>query len=1188
MKTALKDDAVRNIALAGTYGAGKSSVLRELASTHPKRVIEISLLTLGEKDENAAVADDRNPAAVTTTNRIQKEIVKQLLYQQNPSDVPDSRFRRIARFRRVREVGLAMAIGLAALVVMIASGLDATVLPGSEGSTPAPPGWLRTTAGYAAIVAIVATLALTVRLLRQGRLGIEKVTAGPATITLPPRSTSYFDEYLDEIIYFFETHGRRDIVIFEDLDRFNDPSIFEALHSLNGLLNAAKQLKRRDIRFIYAVCDSVFEKLGRDEVSTDDDARDELVRANRTKFFDLIIPIVPFITHKNARDLMRQLLDERGHTISRNLLDVAARHVADMRLIHNVVNEYEVFKNRLIDPPNPVPELDHDRLFAIVLFKNTHAADFEAIRLGTSTLDALHDVWRDLVAKTLTTSRAETVRLQQRIDSQTGLQERAASLGDRLRACIDVLVNAPGTAFVRREIYLGGKAVSDDKIRTPEFWRGLATNDPPVTLSVNRGYNNQHMTLSRDALRTLLGDSLDLDAPAARSTARYATSITSHKERISFLSRRHTWAELVQRPEFTYADDEEGVERTFRAWVEHLSPSRLAADLVIHGYITSYFPLHVSTFYGQLIRPAAMTYIMRNVDQGTADADYPLDPEDVDTLLEEQGKTVLSDRSMYNVSILDHLLQARPEDARVVAGLLAANESAERTFIDHYMGAGGARNELIKQLAPVMPTIFIYLASEAPIEHSARVELFDVALTCRHTKLSYDLNDPVREFVEESYLGLSSLTQPGNEKLSTRAVQLVVDTGAVLPDLTNLSDETCTALAQTLSYQVTAANLQRVARTRNIALDNLRPASVVYEHALTNIADYVDAVDQSPETTFTATSQEVFVEALRGKDAWSRQDFDRFVSRASADCRVDNLRKVPVLAWPALVRELRTPATFENIAAYIEWEGDVDVHLATLLASVEAITGVPDDEAVRQDLATTLINAGSELPDVQGRIDLALSLKPGCLSTDAIEPETGQLIGQLIAEDLIQDDEEAFSSRLMNDWPTLEHAICQSQNFSTFTGPDTLPAGFVAPLMRSTINSNKVKLAVTNCLSKLENVSRDAYQAVADSALRGEYRPSAGFLQQIHQRGASTRSVVELLAKGVGQYTADDLRQVLRSLGKPYSVIADKGWDRPKFADTPAHHTILEHLKTIGIVANLPPKNGMLHVTLRRGTESAG
>ena len=81
------------------------------------------------------------------------------------------------------------------------------------------------------------------------------------------------------------------------------------------------------LRFVYAVRDSVFEEI--DVATSTAGARSTRTagvrsgvmdaamagtspRANRTKFFDIVIPLVPFISHRNARDLLDQLLADRG------------------------------------------------------------------------------------------------------------------------------------------------------------------------------------------------------------------------------------------------------------------------------------------------------------------------------------------------------------------------------------------------------------------------------------------------------------------------------------------------------------------------------------------------------------------------------------------------------------------------------------------------------------------------------------------------------------------------------------------------------------------------------------------------------------------------------------------------------------------------------------------------------------
>lgn len=150
---AVKEDAVRNIALSGHYGSGKSSILREFtdryeeekgaflpakaffvrqqtqrdngnqkkekAATHKntKYVVEISLSTLASaKAYNNSATEKQEgslPAqAMTITNRIQQEIVKQLLYREDPDKTRSSRFRRIERFQVCRTIKIATFLGL--------------------------------------------------------------------------------------------------------------------------------------------------------------------------------------------------------------------------------------------------------------------------------------------------------------------------------------------------------------------------------------------------------------------------------------------------------------------------------------------------------------------------------------------------------------------------------------------------------------------------------------------------------------------------------------------------------------------------------------------------------------------------------------------------------------------------------------------------------------------------------------------------------------------------------------------------------------------------------------------------------------------------------------------------------------------------------------------------------------------
>jgi hypothetical protein len=88
LEEAVADPRNRNIALTGRYGAGKSSVLDEFQVKHAQSTLRLAISTLAPGEEGE-----------TTTNRIQKDIVKQLLYGANKKVGKSSRFAKIAVLR---------------------------------------------------------------------------------------------------------------------------------------------------------------------------------------------------------------------------------------------------------------------------------------------------------------------------------------------------------------------------------------------------------------------------------------------------------------------------------------------------------------------------------------------------------------------------------------------------------------------------------------------------------------------------------------------------------------------------------------------------------------------------------------------------------------------------------------------------------------------------------------------------------------------------------------------------------------------------------------------------------------------------------------------------------------------------------------------------------------------------------
>lgn len=1193
---AVARDDVRNIALTGPYGTGKSSILERLAAPEVlgKRVLQLSLSTVGKDESSDQTPADANPAAGTKTNLIQKEIVKQILYRDPPDRTPSSRFRRISRFRWRRELVVSF-VGATALTAIL---FLFQALEPIASALAVPSVGLSPFVAYGAVLAALGAIVLAVRWVTHGRVFLERLTAGPATVSLQSSASSYFDQYMDEIVYYFEQSGR-DIVVFEDIDRFDDVSIFETLRSLNTLLNGAEQVRRRRapsgargiswlfrvlrwsrpklpaVKFIYALRDSIFEKLG-SEVTDEDGADDEIRRANRTKFFDLVVPVVPFITHRNARDLMARTMEGTG--VSKALVSLAAQHVADMRLITSMRNEYDIYASRLLDITNPMPGLDADKLFAVILYKSVHLADFEAIRFGKSKLDELHDAWREIVADSLASARDRARQAKSNLARGGFLEVRSRELGARLEVVVSNYVE-PARADSWR-LHFGGETYERAALRECEFWSRIIAEQP--ILKIHNSRNQQIGLLHFTQLPGLMG--CDLDAVEWEKVDRRAeqTAARDADADITFL-RHHSWKEIFQRPEFG-AKRGNDKQETFADATSRLLSSRLARSLVAEGFLNDYFALYISSYYGELVRQEAQNYIVHALDQGKADVNYPLDGEDVEAIIDDVGTDIFRDRAAYNVNILDHLLLHRTSDAQLVIGQVAMWEDDDRAFVDLYMQDGHEQAELVRLLAAALPEILRYLIDDAPVSDSERVTLVDAALTALDPEIKYESPANLAGYVRANFEEFASLSsKDAAPAVARRSVDALARLGVRVPDTSVLNPPAQERVIDHGAYDVTPENLMDLTGGSSIALDTISHVnSAVHETILSRLAEYVAALDHC-DGARSVDDADAFVTVIHDVDGHAGHDSSivTAIVRHAVDNTVKDIRDVPVAAWPAMVAHHHTEASVHNAVAYLGEYEEVDEHLATLLAHTSTFTDVADaDQPERAWLATHVVQAGDTLGSAEKRVALAESLElSDPLPVTAITPESGELVGRLIKAGLLSDSAATFESSLILDWPSWEYASTQSASIIDAIAPSTLPATYLRDFFQSQRVSRELKSSVLADITSYVGAETADIRAAAQYA--HAQRESLDYEQIEHLRanGARTTEVIELLAEA-RDLAAPDLRAVLREMGNPYNVIADHGTKRPLVTDDAAHIAILERLKAERVVKDHKPTKGGRRTTL--------
>ncbi|WP_455952085.1 YobI family P-loop NTPase [Arcanobacterium haemolyticum] len=1175
LEVALETDQIRNIALSGSYGVGKSSILRELGKRLGNRVVELSLSTLAPVE--ISKLDESVPIQATTpTNRIQQEIVKQLLYREEPSNTPASRFRRIERFQRGREILTAVLLGLLLAAIFLLTGwtvqIEATFALLNDLGV-----WL-----HLIIWGLAAVIVFIVRWLLYGKLRIKQFSAGAATITLDDNSVSYFDQYLDEIVYFFEV-SKRDIVIFEDIDRFNDSYIFETLRALNTLLNASPQIEK-PIRFIYAIKDSIFDRIGLEDegrkletdiIEVEDPAQAEVMRANRTKFFDLVIPVVPFITHRSARNHATKLLKQIEHTIVPELVDLAVKYVPDMRLLKNIRNEFVVFRDRIFAGDGEYLDLSETDLFAMMLYKSTHLTDFEQLRFGKSRLDTLYELSRALVAENIIRIDSERRALQQRLTQIDGVETRSVHLGERLLEHVNRVAIAAGYQNQNGmgSFEFNGESISD--LKSAQFWKSIITApDDAKLIWRNDGYYRETLSFTRSHIETELGEVLDADSWNAADRTLLNEQINKAAEDLKYL-RGADFEDLIEHPEFLV--NYEGTYQSFASVAEQLLRSGLAYQLMRAGYINHNFTLYTSTFYGDRVSPTATNFIIHHVERDQMDEYFRLEAEDADAVVRECGTSTLKEPALYNVAILDYLLEKDVDAADIMIRSLNTLGERQKQFLQAYLTVGEKTSQFIQRFTELSPNVLFYLVNQAEIDDSLLLTLVNTALTNLSMTVQ-NMDRSLAGYLQTHYTEFSVLTKEGTSAQVEKIGELFAKGNIVVPSLMPLSATARSSFVSHSLYDITFDNLTiAIGGEESVALDIIRATNkMVYNYVLKHLDIYLKVVD-----VFSATVDncEEFISVLEELLKQQTPYLADVIKNASPQCRVIDLGAISKSIWPELALHQRFPATFNNIYRYVVEHG-IDARLAPLLAEAGKITEVEAaDEDQKVILANTILEAREQLSAAKLRANLVASLDlEYYLNIRKINVEKGELFALLLKQNIIEDNFESYQCLVETDWSTRKLYIRNSTKFISYMTPELLQDDLPEILSDEEIDDAIKRKIVEQSEVYVAEADLRGLSELARLAVQYEVIVLPEVIAMMAKKGILSQHIVDLLEPHLNVLESEDLFRIMNDLGDDYPKLTARGRSAVRVSDTPADCALLESLKTRGIVSSYRKNNSYINV----------
>lgn len=365
---------IRNIAISGTYSAGKSSIIESYKQANPKKkFLHISLAYFEASDSYATnYSKNTKPIAdgnIEKDNVLEGKILNQLIHQIDAGKIPQTNFRVKKNvswlWTAIQTVGV---VTFVLLMLFLANFHSWKLYVENHSALQTWFSW-STASGMPLICVAISALLLgwflySILKIQKNKGLFKKLSLQGNEIEIFAQADdSYFDKYLNEVLYLFE-HSAAEVIVFEDMDRYNTNHIFQRLREVNTLVNNHRvRQKKTLIRFFYLLRDDIF------------------VSKDRTKFFDFIIPVVPILDGSNSYDQFITPFKQGGilELFDENFLQGISLYVDDMRILKNIYNEFIVYNARI-----STTEQDANKLLAMIVYKNIFPRDFSDLQQGCS------------------------------------------------------------------------------------------------------------------------------------------------------------------------------------------------------------------------------------------------------------------------------------------------------------------------------------------------------------------------------------------------------------------------------------------------------------------------------------------------------------------------------------------------------------------------------------------------------------------------------------------------------------------------------------------------------------------------------------------------------------------------------------------------------------------------------------
>lgn len=683
---------IKNAAITGPYGAGKTSLIETFKKTSNKSFIHISLAHFSSgKEENDLAVDE---------SVLEGKILNQLIHQIDPTKIPKTNFK-VKKKVDQRKVAIntikLLTVFILLLYIFFYNSWSLYISQLSEGILKEL--LFLSTIPELKLLSIIIILVLASKsiyvffIMQSNRNMFKRLNLqGNEIEILEENDESYFDKYLNEVLYIFENLDA-DAVVFEDIDRYDVTRIFEKLREINTLVNNKKEVP---LRFIFLLRDDVF------------------ISKDRTKFFDFILPVVPVIDGSNSYE---QFLEHfKNEDINKHLdtkfLQGISLYIDDMRILKNIYNEFLIYKNRL----NSI-ELNFNKLLALIAYKNIFPRDFSELQLSSGFVHTLFKKKKDFRDSEIST-------IEQEIEGKKNLISRASNEELRNFNELDAIYFTTQHEIVS----IGGNSLSNFSTRT-EIINALREN--PKSIKARNIYNNVHTVSVQSDFEKLesipeyLQRKNAINNKSSSAIEKFNSEIRQLKKNRDALKNKKL-EKIINKDNVdtifsTSYTNEIGEENKFEE-IKSSAYFPLIKYLIRNGYIDETYSDYMTYFYENSLSISDKIFLRSISDQEAKEFGYSL--KDVELVVSRLNLSDFQQVEILNLDLLDHLLNESEFNSLYLKAFIKQLEDTKNfKFIEEFIEKKVNMPQFIDNLNSIWPNLFEEMIEKSNYSKQLKTQL---------------------------------------------------------------------------------------------------------------------------------------------------------------------------------------------------------------------------------------------------------------------------------------------------------------------------------------------------------------------------------------------------------------------------------------------------------------------------------